>query len=147
MDTVSALKKVLSNTFSLYLNAHNFHWNVEGRDFAQLHEFFGNLYQELHGAVDPIAEHIRALNSYVPGSFTRFKEMTDVPEETAIPSSTDMITRLYNSNNIVIISLRECVESAKRENLEEIVNFIGGRLEAHAKHAWMLRSFTRTDRE
>lgn len=147
MDTVSALKKVLANTFSLYLNAHNFHWNVEGRDFAQLHEFFGNLYQELHGAVDPIAEHIRALNSYVPGSFTRFKEITDVPEETAIPSSMDMITRLYNSNDIVIRSLRECVESAKRENLEEIVNFIGGRLEAHTKHAWMLRSFTRTDRE
>lgn len=147
MDTVSALKKVLANTFGLYLNAHNFHWNVEGRDFAQLHEFFGGIYEEVHGAVDAIAEHIRALNAYAPGSYSRFKELADVPEETSIPSSSEMITRLYTSNETVIRSLRECLEAAKTENLEEVVNFIGERLEAHTKHAWMLRAFTRTDRE
>jgi starvation-inducible DNA-binding protein len=147
METAAALKKVFANTFGMYLNAHNFHWNVEGRNFAQLHDFFGDLYEELHGAIDPIAENIRALNSYAPGSYTRFKELASVPEETTIPTATVMISKLYSSNEIVIKSLRECAEAAKRENLEEIVNFIGGRLESHTKHAWMLRSFSKIDRE
>lgn len=147
MDTVSALKVILANSFGFYLNAHNFHWNVEGRDFVQLHDLFGKIYEEVFDSLDGTAEHIRALNSYAPGSYTRFKELSQIPEETAVPTASVMIAKLHAANDIVIKSLRECVEVAKRENLEEIVNYLGGRLEAHTKHAWMLRSLMKTDRE
>lgn len=147
MDTVSALKAVLANSFGFYLNAHNFHWNVEGRDFVQLHDLFSKIYEEVFGSLDDTAEHIRALNSYAPGSYTRFRELSQIPEETTVPTASIMIAKLYAANDIVIRSLRDCVESAKRENLEEIVNYIGGRIEAHTKHAWMLRSLMKTDRE
>jgi len=147
MDTVSALKVILANSFGFYLNAHNFHWNVEGRDFVQLHELFGKIYEEVFDSLDGTAEHIRALNSYAPGSYTRFKELSQIPEETAVPTASVMIAKLHAANDIVIRSLRDCVEVAKRENLEEIVNYLGGRLEAHTKHAWMLRSLMKTDRE
>lgn len=147
MDTVSALKVILANSFGFYLNAHNFHWNVEGRDFVQLHELFGKIYEEVFDSLDGTAEHIRALNSYAPGSYTRFKELSQIPEETAVLTASVMIAKLHAANDIVIKSLRECVEVAKRENLEEIVNYLGGRLEAHTKHAWMLRSLMKTDRE
>jgi len=147
MDTVSVLKVVLANSFGFYLNAHNFHWNVEGRDFVQLHDLFGKIYEEVFNSLDGTAEHIRALNSYAPGSYTRFKELSQIPEETTVLTASIMITKLYAANDIVIRSLRDCVEAAKRENLEEIVNYLGGRLEAHTKHAWMLRSLMKTDRE
>lgn len=147
MDTVSALKVILANSFGFYLNAHNFHWNVEGRDFVQLHDLFGKIYEEVFDSLDGTAEHIRALNSYAPGSYTRFKELSQIPEETAVPTASVMIAKLHAANDIVIKSLRECVEAAKKENLEEIVNYLGGRLEAHTKHAWMLRSLMKTDRE
>ncbi len=147
MDTVSALKVILANSFGFYLNAHNFHWNVEGRDFVQLHELFGKIYEEVFDSLDGTAEHIRALNSYAPGSYTRFKELSQIPEETAVPTASVMIAKLHAANDIVIRTLRDCVEVAKRENLEEIVNYLGGRLEAHTKHAWMLRSLMKTDRE
>ena len=77
METlIEMMRKVLADTFAMYLKAHNYHWNVEGSNFPQYHDFFGNLYQELHGAVDPIAEEIRALDAYVPGSLSRFLELT-----------------------------------------------------------------------
>jgi starvation-inducible DNA-binding protein len=147
MTTADHLKVVLADTFGFYLNAHNFHWNVEGRDFVQLHDLFGNIYEDAHGAVDKIAEIIRSLNAYAPGSYTRFKDLTSVPEEVTVPSAASMIQKLLMSNEVVIRTLRACVETAKQENLEEVVNFLGGRLEAHTKHSWMLRSLTKTDRE
>lgn len=147
IKTANYLKVILADSFGMYLIAHNFHWNVEGRDFAQLHEFFGNIYEEVHGAVDIIAEHIRALDSYAPGSYSRFKELSSVEEITSIIPASEMIRRLIAANDVVIKSLRVGVSIAKEEGLEEVINFLGARLEAHSKHAWMLRSFTKTDRE
>jgi len=147
IKTANYLKVILADTFGMYLNAHNFHWNVEGRDFAQLHEFFGNIYEEVHGAVDLIAEQVRALDSYAPGSYSRFKELSTVEEVTTIIPASAMIRSLITANDTVMKSLRVGVSIAKEEGLEEIVNFLGGRLEVHAKHGWMLRSFTKTDRE
>ena len=147
IKTANYLKVILADTFGMYLNAHNFHWNVEGRDFAQLHEFFGSIYEETHGAVDAIAEQIRALDSYAPGSYTRFKELSSVEEVVTVIPASAMIRSLIAANDTVIKSLRVGVSIAKEEGLEEVINFLGGRLEAHTKHGWMLRSFTKTDRE
>lgn len=147
IKTANYLKVILADTFGMYLNAHNFHWNVEGRDFAQLHEFFGDVYEELHGAVDSIAEHIRALDSYAPGSYSRFKELTSVEEVTQMITASEMIRSLLLANDTVIKSLRVGVSIAKEEGLEEVINFLGERLEAHTKFSWMLRAFLKTDRE
>ena len=65
---IDQAKKVLADTFVMYMKAHSYHWNVIGPDFPQLHDFFGNLYEELHGAIDPLAEHIRALDAFAPGT-------------------------------------------------------------------------------
>lgn len=147
LKTANYLKVILADTFGMYLNAHNFHWNVEGRDFAQLHDFFGGIYEETHSAVDAIAEIIRSLDSYAPGSYSRFKELTSVEEVTTVIPASEMIRRLLAANEVVIKSLRVGVSIAKEEGLEEVVNFLGGRLEAHTKHGWMLKSFLKIDRE
>ena len=76
----TALKKVLANTFVMYFKTHTYHWNVEGMFFPQLHEFFGNLYEELYNAVDPIAEHLRAMDSYTPVSLAELTGLSTVME-------------------------------------------------------------------
>ena len=63
MDELNtSLKIVMANTYAMYFKAHGFHWNVEGKDFSQFHDFFSGIYQELFAAVDTIAEEIRALD-------------------------------------------------------------------------------------
>ena len=144
METlIEMMRKVLADTFAMYLKAHNYHWNVEGSNFPQYHDFFGNLYQELHGSVDPIAEEIRALDAYVPGSLSRFLELTEIEDELSIPTGVEMARRLMVDNQKVIMTLDIAFKLADELDQQGLADFIAGRLDAHKKHGWMLRSITK----
>lgn len=144
METLQEImKKVLADTFALYLKAHNYHWNVEGINFPQYHEFFGNLYEELHGAVDPIAEEIRSLDTYAPGSFTRFMELTEIEDEVTVPAGVEMARRLMTDNERLIATLNVAFKLADTMDKQGLADFIAGRIDVHNKHAWMLRSITK----
>ena len=141
METlVEIMRKVLADTFAMYLKAHNYHWNVEGINFPQYHDFFGKLYEELHGAVDPIAEEIRSLDAYAPGSFTRFMELTEIEDELNIPMAREMASRLLADNEIVLRTLDVAFKLADQFDKQGLADFIAGRIDVHNKHAWMLRS-------
>lgn len=141
METlIEVMKKVLADTFTMYLKSHNFHWNVEGSNFPQYHEFFGNLYGELHGAIDPIAEHIRALDAYAPGSMVRFLELTDIEEEINILSGVEMARKLSIDNSMIINTLTTAYKLAETFEQCGLSNFLQDRIDIHKKHAWMLRS-------
>ena len=144
METlIEIMRKVLADTFAMYLKSHNYHWNVEGSNFPQYHEFFGNLYEELHGAIDPIAEEIRSLNAYAPGSFTRFMELTEIEDELSIPSGIEMASRLSLDNEKVLMTLNMAFKLAEQFDKQGLADFIAGRIDVHNKHGWMLRSITK----
>jgi starvation-inducible DNA-binding protein len=134
------LKKAQADTFAFYLKAHYFHWNVEGVDFSQYHSFLKSLYEEVFAAVDTIAEGIRTLDVYVPGSFTRFKELSSIQDETTIPNAISMITKLKDDNVKVLDTLTKAYELAEEAKKYGISNLIQDRIQAHEKHGWMLRS-------
>lgn len=138
-----ALKKALADTFAFYLKAHNFHWNVEGPNFNDYHAFFGVLYNDAWGAVDLIAEHIRTLDSYVPGSFSRYADLARVKDEVNIPSAASMMTKLEADNRIVIESLTTAMKAAEKLGKVGISNFLQDRIDAHEKHGWMLRAISK----
>src|SRR6056300_958585 len=104
---IEKMKVLLASTFSLYLKAHNYHWNVTGPNFAQYHDFFGDLYEELHGSIDTTAEEIRKLGAFAPGALTRYSELSVVQDEMMIPESAIMFARLSNDNDAVIRVLYE----------------------------------------
>lgn len=134
------LKIVLADMFHFYLKSHNFHWNVTGPNFPQLHSFFGDLYESVFNSLDDIAEHIRAIEEYAPGTFSRFKELTNIKENTTIPKDMDMVKILVSDNEVVMKSLMTAFESAMQEKEEGLANFLSERLDAHKKHQWMLKS-------
>ena len=135
-----ALKKAQADSYAFYLKAHYFHWNIEGVNFPQYHSFLKSLYEEVFAAVDTIAEGIRTLDIYVPGSFTRFKELASIQDETTIPSALSMITKLKDDNEKVLITLTKAYELAEEAKKYGISNLIQDRIQAHEKHGWMLRS-------
>jgi len=134
------LKVLLASTNSLSIKVQYFHWNVEGDNFPQYHEFFGNLYEEVYASVDKIAEYIRTLDSYAPGSLTRYAELTIIEDQVKIPRPNLMFAELLSDNGKMIDLLNACFASAEDENKQGIANFIAERLDAHEKHSWMLRS-------
>jgi len=144
METLQEImKKVLADTFALYLKAHNYHWNIEGINFSEYHAFFGNLYEELHGAIDPIAEEIRALDTYAPGSFRRYMEITEIEDELNVPPGVEMVRRLMNDNMKVIATLNMAFKLANQLDKQGLADFLAGRIDIHNKHQWMLRSITK----
>jgi starvation-inducible DNA-binding protein len=142
------LKTLLSTSYAFVIKAQNFHWNVEGSNFAQYHEFFQGIYDEVYGnAIDQTAEYIRTLDVYAPGSFERFSELSVIIGQTKIPRAMLMIQELLDDNNAIQSILTQTFQSATDEKNEGIANFIAERMDAHAKHGWMLRSFLKESRE
>jgi len=142
-----ALKILLATEYAFSLKAQLFHWNVEGPDFAQLHEFFGKLYEEVYNnSIDKTAEYIRALGDYAPGSYERYSELTIIQGQIKIPRARLMIEELLANNGQLLELLNKCFATAEQENQQGIANFIAERIDAQQKHDWMLRSFLKDDR-
>jgi starvation-inducible DNA-binding protein len=141
------LKILLATEYAFVIKAQLFHWNVEGPDFAQLHDFFGKIYEEVYdNAIDRTAELIRTLDDYTPGSFERFQELSTITGQTKIPRARLMIEELLANNGQMMELLNRCFMSAESENQQGIADFVAERIDAHGKHGWMLRSFLKENR-
>lgn len=134
------LKKALADVFVFYLKTHFYHWNVEGEDFYQYHKLFGEIYQEVYGSVDLLAEQIRTLDVYAPGSLFRFAELTSITEDKIIPDNKTMASNLLVENEKVLQSLNTAYKAAENENELGISNFLQDRIQAHRKHSWFLKA-------
>ena len=139
-ELVEKMKVVLATTFSFYLKAHNFHWNVEGPSFLQYHELFQKIYDEAFGAVDAIAEEIRTLDAYAPGSYTRYSQLSAIADEIAVPAAMQMVSKLYDDNQKCIEVLTDAFQVAEREKIVGLANFLQDSIDIHSKHSWMLKA-------
>jgi len=141
------LKTLLASAYVLSIKAQNFHWNVESANFPQYHEFLGNFYEEVYGnTIDRLAETIRQLDEYAPGSLTRFAELSQIPDQTKVPRAELMFKELYEDNAIILGMYKQAFHVANDADEQGIANFIAERIDAHAKHNWMLRSILKTQR-
>jgi starvation-inducible DNA-binding protein len=140
-ELIKSMQVVHANTFLMYFKAHAFHWNVEGRNFPTYHDFFGDLYAELHGAIDPIAEQIRALNTYAPSNLTDVYSNATVEESSVTGDDLAlMLNSLIDDNSEVINTLNIAFKLADDADEQGLADFIAGRIDTHKKHAWMLKA-------
>jgi starvation-inducible DNA-binding protein len=135
------LSHVLADSYALYLKTHNFHWNVEGPMFRELHLMFEEQYTELAGAVDQIAERIRALGQYAPGSFGQFSRLASIKEAQDVPKAEAMVKQLAADHETVGNTIRSVLPPAQRAGDEVTAGLLVERLAVHEKTAWMLHSF------
>ncbi|MFL5784745.1 MAG: Dps family protein [Bacteriovoracaceae bacterium] len=134
------LSKFLADSYLLYLKTQNYHWNVTGRTFAELHLLFEKQYQDLAEAVDEIAERIRALGEFAPGSFAAFSKVTSIKEEASIPTAEEMVQNLVVGNEAVISTARELISQTEEFEDDVTADLLIERMKVHEKNAWMLRS-------
>jgi starvation-inducible DNA-binding protein len=140
------LKSLLASTYAYTVKAQFFHWNVEGADFYQMHKFFQKIYEDAYDAIDTIAEEIRTLDEYTPGSFERFQELSHIMGQTKVPRSQLMLEELLADSNVLIGLLTQCFDAATAENHQDIANFMAERLAAHNKYKWQIQSFLKVAR-
>ncbi len=137
------LKRLLADSYTLYLQTHNFHWNVTGPQFRELHLMFEEQYTELAVAVDDIAERIRALDVPAPGTYKEFTSLGTIKEVEGVPESTHMVKLLTEGHEKVIKSCRQVLKLAQDAGDESTASLASDRMRVHEKTAWMLRVLNR----
>ena len=145
-DLADNLKVLQATSFSYYVKAHQFHWCVEGPNFPQYHKFLGKLYEDIYGTIDIIAEYIRSLDSYTPGSLTRYAELSQIQDQLKIPRAELMFAELLVDTQTLLNCIMQCFATATTCNSQGIANFLSERQAAMQKHAWMMRSIMKKDR-
>jgi starvation-inducible DNA-binding protein len=141
---IETSKQALANTFVMYFKAQAYHWNVEGINFPQMHEFFGDLYEELQGAVDPFAEQIRALGEYAPRNLDEIFKLKTIDGDNVAKTLPAMVADLLIANDQSIITLNKLFGELEAAGEQGFADFVASRLDAHKKHGWMLKSILKT---
>lgn len=139
------LSRLLADSYTLYLQSHNFHWNVTGPMFRTLHVLFEEHYTEQWNAVDLIAERIRSLGLPAPGTYKELGRLTSIKEVEGTPSATDMIRILVAGQEAVARTARSVFEAAEAANDQPTCDLLTQRMQVHEKNAWMLRSLLEQD--
>jgi starvation-inducible DNA-binding protein len=138
--TLAPLRRLLADSYTLYLKTHNFHWNVKGPMFTTLHTLFETQYNELALAVDEIAERIRSLGAVAPGSYAEFAQLTALKEAVRVPPAKQMIRQLVEDQALLAQAAKAVVEAAEAAGDDASADLGVRRIEVHEKSAWMLRS-------
>lgn len=134
------LSRVLADTYTLYLQTHNFHWNVTGPMFQTLHTMFETHYTEMAVAVDDIAERIRSLGMPAPGTYGEFIRLSSIEEVAGVPKATEMVRLLVVGHEAVVRTARSVFPVVEKAADEASADLLVQRIQLHEKTAWMLRS-------
>ena len=139
-EIAGALQTLLASTYTLYLQTHNFHWNVTGPQFRELHLMFEEHYTEMAVAVDDIAERIRTLGEFAPGTYAAFGQLSVIEEVADIPDAQDMIGILLGGHEKIVRACRDVLDLSGEADDESTSALVSDRMRVHEKTAWMLRA-------
>lgn len=140
------LKVLLASTQSFAIKSQNFHWNVEGSDFPQYHEFFDTLYGDVSGTIDRIAEYVRILGHYTPGSLSRYMELSIIQDQTKIPRAELMFQESLHDCEVMLQLVTAMFAEAANENQHGIENYMAELQDLYGKKAWFIRSILKKAR-
>lgn len=140
LNIAEGLKALLADSYTLYLQTHNFHWNVTGPQFRELHLMFEEHYTELATAVDEIAERIRTLGVVAPGTYKAFAALSSIEEVDGVPSAPAMVKTLTAGHEQVVKTCRSVLSVAQGADDESSAALVSDRMRVHEKTAWMLRA-------
>lgn len=135
-----ALKTAFASEYAFALKSQNFHWNVEGASFPQLHALFERIYEEVYGSIDTFAEQLRALQLYTPASLQKFSMLSVVEDENNVLPERNMVEELLKDSERMADIFRITFEMAENAGDHGLSNFLADRQDAHKKHSWMLRA-------
>ncbi len=139
---IEHLSHVLADTYALYLKTQNYHWNVTGSNFGELHAMFQAQYEDLASAIDSIAERIRSLGEKVPATFKHFDKKCHIKDGNEKATWQTMVKELTNDQHSIVKVLTACAKAAEASGDLVTMDMMIERMTIHQKNAWMLGAYT-----
>ena len=142
-SVVRILNNLLADEYVLYTKTRNYHWNVVGPQFNDLHKFFQEQYEALDEMVDEVAERARSVGGKAYGTLAEFSQHSRLKEQPGKqPAAATMVANLQADHEAMVRTLRADLETVMEKHNDAGTNdFLTGLMEKHEKMAWMLRSF------
>jgi starvation-inducible DNA-binding protein len=137
-ELINLIKVLLADNITLKLKSHGYHWNVEGIEFSQYHELFGEIYADYEEATDTYAEWLRKLDAYAPFKLSRFIELNEVGEPEITSDPIMMSKDLLMANDMVTMKLNDAFDMATAQRQQGLANFFADRMTMHQRWHWML---------
>ena len=139
-DMAEALSNALADTYSLYLKTLGVHWNITGASFYSVHKLTEEQYEDMHGAIDELAERIRALGFLAPASFGDYSKLSVIDNVETPDTADKMIQSLIKGNEAISRRLRDFVEKAEDADDVFTADMLTARIGKHEQNGWMLRA-------
>lgn len=143
MALAKELGELLGDQVVFYLRAHGYHWNVEGQDFAQYHDLFADIYEDVYSSIDPTAENMRKLDEYAPFKLDTLMKLSSIEDSKVPTNARAMAKDLLKANEKLINKIKSTFDTAVKENEQAIANFLADRLDMHQKWSWQLKASTK----
>jgi starvation-inducible DNA-binding protein len=138
---VDVLQKLMSDVVSFYFRSHGYHWNVKGSDFSEYHELFGEIYEDVYGSIDPLAENIVKLGFEAPFSFNDFESLRSIGDSTVQSyGAIGLAYDLHEANDVLLAELKAAFDASTAANEQGVANFLADRIDNHMKWAWQLKA-------
>lgn len=142
-EVAKALKSALADAVTFYFVAHGYHWNVEGEDFSQYHGLFSDIYEDVYGSIDPLAENIRKMGDYAPFTLSKFTDLRSLEAKEVKPEPKAMAKELLRLNDGMLKTLNSAFHTANDADEQGIANFLAERIDMHQKWRWQLTASTK----
>lgn len=144
---INITKSLLADNIALSFKAQGYHWNVEGDEFSQFHDFFGKIYNSFSEATDTYAEWLRMMEAYAPYRLVDFFDESSVGEPEIVGEAQPMLADLYMAIEAHITKLVEAGAAANNAKQYGLANFFADRQTASQKFCWQIRASMETEEE
>ncbi|MDT8346790.1 MAG: Dps family protein [Flavobacteriaceae bacterium] len=139
--TVETLNVLLADYHLYYQKLRNFHWNITGRNFFELHVKFEELYNDALMKIDEIAERILTLRHQPQSNYSDYLKLSNLKEASTSLSDEEMVQALIEDHSAIIQQMRKTVEVADSAGDEGTIDLIGAYIRELEKVSWMLNAW------
>lgn len=140
-EITDSLNQLLASYQIYYQNLRGFHWNIEGRDFFELHAKFEEYYNEAAVAIDEIAERIKVLDATPYHTFSEYIEYSKIKVSANVTNGVEAVKLTLSAVESIVSQLRKLLSKASEINDEGTLSLVSGLIESHEKKVWMLKAF------
>jgi starvation-inducible DNA-binding protein len=142
IQTAKELNVLLADYHIYYQKLRNFHWNIVGKNFFDLHVKFEELYEDAKLKIDEIAERILTLRFQPVSNYSEYLQLSNLKESASDKKDVTMVKMLLNDHAAIIIQLRKVIEKANTAGDEGTIDLIGTYVAQLEKVSWMLDAWT-----
>jgi starvation-inducible DNA-binding protein len=136
------LNKVLADEFVVYTKTRNYHWNVEGSNFMEMHKFYEGQYEQLEDIIDNVAERIRTIGHYAEARLKDYIKLTHLEEQASTNKQSEQLQNLLEDHELIIQNLRKLIILFSDQHKDlGTSDFVTGLMKEHEKMAWFIRSY------